>query len=66
MLIFKVERRDGSSLEMRLNDCITWPEAIDELVCFLRGAGYIIPNELEVNLEVPEEKDEQSEKEEEE
>lgn len=65
MIIFKVERKDGSSLEMKMSEHTSWPDVIEELVDFLRGAGYVIPYNLEVNLEAPEEKDEQSETEEE-
>lgn len=53
MLIYRIEHRDGTTLEMRLNAGTTWPDAIDQLIFFLRGAGYIIPNDLEVTLEEP-------------
>lgn len=54
MLTFKVKRQNGSSLEMKLPEGTPWPEVLNELVSFLRGAGYLIPYEFELNLDLSE------------
>jgi hypothetical protein len=44
---------------MKLSGDMAWPDVVEELLSFLRGAGYIIPYNCE--LEIKEDDDEADE-----
>lgn len=44
-IMFKCEHGDGNTITMKMPAQISWPEAMDNFKNFLKGVGYIIPEE---------------------